>query len=150
MRLFVPVFAGLAVVSLGACSERWIASAGENSMVVVDDVVRAGDSVAATAIHILPKDRYRPIDGKAPMARMDDHLEFDCRTGRFASRGQRFTLADGEVMDLPANGLEWIKPREHSVSASIVGVVCDPEKAKAASTRNSLKTAIRRYRAHVD
>lgn len=150
MRLSRPVFAALAVLSLGACSERYIAHAGEGSLVVVEDMVAAGNSVAARAIHILPSDNYGPLTGKAPMVRMDDYLEFDCGGGRFASRGQRFTLEDGEVLDLPAEQLEWKRPTESSVSAAILEVACDPEKAKAASTRNSLKTVIRRYKARVE
>lgn len=147
MRPSRLLFGALTVLLLGACSERYIASAGATSLVVVDDLVVTGDSAVARVIHVLPPDGHRPLTGKAALTRMDDHINIDCGKGRYASRGQRFILADGEILDLPATRLNWLGPKPGTVSADILDIACDPEKAKAASTRNSLRTVIRRYKA---
>ena len=148
MRPVSTALLSLALTGLSACFEpaggRYIVAANAAGLVVVEQVVVNGASASARTTMVTPEDKPLPLTGKAPIVRVQYFHEFDCSGRQMASRGQRFVLQDGEILDLPARQLKWKKP-DRQLEGDILAVVCDPAIAREKSTRNSFGAVTRRY-----
>lgn len=149
MRPVSTALLSLALTCLSACFEpaggRYIVAANTAGLVVVEQVVVNGASASARTTMVTPEDKPLPLTGKAPIVHVQYFHEFDCSGRRMASRGQRFVLQDGEILDLPARRLTWTKPGRRQLEGNILAVVCDPAVAREKSTRNSFGAVTRRY-----
>lgn len=149
MRPVPAALLALVLPCLAACFEpaggRYIIAANTAGLVVVEQVVVNGASASARTTMVPPENKPLPLTGKPPIVQVQHFHEFDCAARQIASRGQRFVLQDGEILDLPASRLKWTRPNPRQLEDDILSVVCDPAVAREKSTRNSFGTVTRRY-----
>lgn len=141
--------AGLAACD-GAGGARYIATANDDVLVVVDKVVDGPTEGMKTAMahYVLAKPQVLdPRDARQRLVtRMTYETRFDCRAGAWAATSRRYEFQDGVALDEaePAASLERASPE--SVAGHIVATVCDSQTAQTARTGKSLEALESRYR----
>lgn len=149
---FAIGFTGAALAGCGGASgERYVATANENLLVVVEDVVRGHGGAPSTAtVHYIlaaPQPLEEEQDGGRLVQRMTYKSQFDCDANAWGSGSRSYTFEDGGTVEAtePVAALQSAAPE--SVAGHIVATVCDPAISRAAGSRRSVEELEKRYRA---
>jgi len=148
MRLARLLLPGLvAALALGGCSERIIASANDEVLVVVEDVRRQAPLATATVHYVIA--RPQPLSDDAPAAervmRMRYEAEFDCSGLAWGERVQELTMVGGQVLTNQTPEPVLRRPSSGSVGESALKAVCDPDFYGTRGSRRPLRSIEKDY-----
>lgn len=142
---------GLALVGCGeAGGNRYVATANDDILVVLEDVVRGdGSSLSTATVHYILA-APQPLEEGEPagrhVQRMTYKSQFDCSEKTWGSISRSYMFEDGGTVSETesATGLQPAAP--DSVADHIIATVCDPATAQSARNRRSLESLEQRYR----
>lgn len=132
----------LLMAALAGCSERYVTTANETVLVVVDDV-RDNARLKTAQVHFtFAKPQPLNETGSEQVVAMRYEAAFDCGRQTWGKSAQHTTMQSGQITSLqsPTVTLEAATPG--SLGASVVAAVCDPA---ARSTRRLLPAIQKDY-----
>jgi len=143
---------GLALTGCGdAAGGSYVATANDDVLVVLEDVVHGDSSAVSTATVHYVLAAPQPLDARDPQGplvrSMTYQSRFDCTARAWGSLSQTFTFQDGATLDSHEPEPELRTAAPDSVAGQIIATVCDPAKAQAARNHRSLEALEKRYRA---
>jgi hypothetical protein len=132
---------------MGGCSDRVIAAANDDVLVVVDDIETATPVSRATVHYVLA--RPQPLsDDAAPtglVARMRYEAEFNCADMSRADRVHETTMVNGQTITnrVPVSNFKPASP--DSLGATVIRSVCEPAFREDNKTGRPLRSIERDY-----
>lgn len=144
-RLVFPGLVG--VIALGGCSERVIATANDEVLVVVEDIQRDGP-VATATVHYVMASPQPLSDDAAPaerVVRMRYEARFDCSRLLWGEQVQELTMIDGRVLTNGTPEPVFRKPSPGSVGESALSAVCDRDFYSMRGSRRPLRSIEKDY-----
>ena len=148
MRLAALLSSSLvSALLLGGCSERVIATANEDVLVVVEAVQRGTPLATATVHYLMASPQPLSDDGPATerVVRMRYEAEFDCSRLTWGERVQELTMVDGQVLTNRTPDPVLERPSPGSVGESALKAVCDPDFHGTHGTRRPLRSIEKDY-----
>jgi hypothetical protein len=134
------------VAGLGACSERVIASAGDDVLVVIENIERGPPTSTADVHYVFARPQAMSDEAGAPRAiRMRYEASFDCTRRAWGHHLQELTLANGESVTSRKPEPDLQSPSPDSIGASVLRAVCDPDFYGSRATKRPLKSIERDY-----
>lgn len=155
MRRQNALLIGLSFLALVGCGEasgdRYVATANDNILVVLEDVVRDdGGSLSTATVHYILAAPQPLEEGRAAgrqVQRMTYKSQFDCPQRTWGSISRSYTFEDGGTLSETESATALQPAEPDSVAGQIIATVCDPATAQAARNHRSLESLEQRYRA---
>ncbi len=132
---------------LAGCSERVIATANDDMLIVVEDIERATPLATATVHYVMSSPR--PLaDDSGPderVVRMRKEGRFDCAGSRWGESLQELTLLDGQTLTTRTPEPALRAASSGSIGESALKAVCDQNFYGARASRRSLRSIEKDY-----
>ena len=142
----VALAAGLLL--LAACSERVVAVANDQVLIVVEDIDQGATPRRAEVHYLLA--RPAPLSDEAEdagklVSRMRYEAIFDCETGARGDHLHELVLADGQVISNATPRPAMERPSPGSIGESALKAVCDPAFRTSHVSRRPLSAIQKSY-----
>jgi hypothetical protein len=136
-----------AALALGSCSERVIATANDEMLVVVEDIQRDAPLATASIHYVMASPQ--PLSNDAGPAervvRMRQEARFDCDRLRWGERVQELTMLDGQVLTYETPNPVLQTPSSGSIGESAMKAVCDQGFYSTRGSRRPLRSIEKDY-----
>ncbi|MDI1328315.1 MAG: hypothetical protein PSV23_16095 [Brevundimonas sp.] len=155
MRRQKALLIGLSVLALVGCSgdagDRYVVTANDDILVVLEDVVRGdGGALSTATVHYIlavPQPLEEGQTAGRHIQRMTYRSRFDCPQRTWGSISRSYTFEDGGTVSETESVTALQPAAPDSVAGQIIATVCDPATAQAARNHRSLERLEQRYRA---
>jgi len=147
MRPAPLLSASLLALLLAGCSERVIATANDEMLVVVDDIERATPLASATVHYVMsaPQPLSNDSGPEERVVRMRKEGRFDCTGRRWGETFQELTMADSRTLTTRRPRPALRAPSSGSIGEYALKAVCDQEFYGSRVSRRAMVSIVEDY-----